>query len=1020
MASALNSKIHQPGACNGSKTAHRCGGGGSREEYTPEIHVKMCKKIAQLTKVIYALNTRNDEYEASVEALREAHQDELQNIIAETKAKLLQDQSSALEQDLQKRVQSLENALEEQKRLTEEALAESAMYKKQTKERELRAETEHAERIISLSKEMLDLKADFEKKLQHRNQELSESPQNESRGFAKDNPNAEEDLAQSRSEEMQKAHRELEKLRAENQQLSKDYALKAKQLQATYERENEAVKKAMQQSVAEALRQWQQEEAELRKSFQVQEMALQAQVKRLEIDLQSKCQRISDLKKYSLKLKEKIQDLDIQLRAAQRENLESKNTAKILGEKLAIATEKLMLQECQILQETDEMKTLFSSQNEADVFKTPSFCLQQEQLSITECTCAKRSEDAQAKEAGAAFERGYLKQKHEIELQKLRHQTEEVRTHLREQLVKGLEDLVKKHTMEIKSTQSSMEAERKKLQKEVQKQLEEMKKKSENEMKRLEEEKAALNMKLHDSFLEEQCFKLNELSKTPPEGRKCQEQLAVEIETNKEEEERLERPCRWRDNKQPPLLKEEASQTQTLQEDWQNQRASLQAQISQMKQALEQSAHNYREDLQELKQLSDKEREKLFRELQDHIKQSQTAKAQLEASHQEALKIMEDAKNQELKEVEERLKKEYNHTFQIQHQSHQLELQALEEKASKDLQGERERIQKQQALLLDSLRLELSEQHASFISQQKEIEELETELKNLRGLKKQQEGSSQSQINSLTGTVEKCQREMAGLKSENSLLKETLQLLSTEAEMQKQGAIQLQERERQQRRLLEEDLQVKHKQEMETLKQDHRKEIQSMVSDFSSTQAHLQKKIVSLETDLKDAEEKLRKWESRPEDLHLISILQNRLSEREEIIKQLTEERRFQCAALPNTLSHRNRSFSFNPHPGYLTPSMKKKKMEEVPSRVVSVPNLASYAKNLLSGDLSSKRNAAPITKSPSLDPSSSCVRSGHQPVKSPDAKTATRTEDNETTQAKEVQKQGSQHQEWFTKYFSF
>ncbi|XP_068925367.1 protein FAM184B isoform X2 [Petaurus breviceps papuanus] len=919
MASALNSKIHQPGACNGSKTVHRCGGGGSREEYTQEMHVKMCKKIAQLTKVIYALNTRNDEYEASVEALREAHQDELQNLAAETKAKLLQDSG----QDLQKRVQSLENALEEQKRLTEEALAESAMYKKQTKERELRAETEHAERIISLSKEMLDLKADFEKKLQHRNQESSESPQNEGRGLAKENLNNEEDLAQSHTEEMQKAHRELEKLRAENQQLSKDYALKAKQLQVTYERENEAVKKAMQQSVAEALRQWQQEETELRKSFQVQEMALQAQVKRLEIDLQSKCQRISDLKKYSLKLKEKIQDLDIQLRAAQRENLESKNTAKILGEKLAFATEKLMLQECQILQETDEMKTFLSSQNEADVFRTPSVYLQQEQLSITECTCAKRSEDVQTKEAGAAFEREYLKQKHEIELQKIRHQTEEVRTHLREQLVKGLEDLVKKHTLEIKSTQSSMEAERKKLQKEVQKQLEEMKKKSENEMKRLEDEKVTLNMKLQDSLLEEQCFKLNELSKTPLEGRKCQEQLAVEIETNNEEEERLERPRRWKDNKQHPLLKEEACQTQTLPEDWQNQRASLQAQLSQMKQALEQSAHNYREDLQELKQLSDQEREKLFWELQDHIKQSQAAKAQLETSHKEALKTMEEAKNQELKEVEERLKKEYNHTFQIQLQSHQLELQALEEKASKDLQGERERIQKQQALLLDSLRLELSEQHASFISQQKEIEELETELKNLRGLKKQQARSSLSQINSLTGTVEKCQREMAGLKNENSLLKETLQLLSAEAEMQKQGAIQLQERERQQRRLLEEDLQVKHKQEMETLKQDHRKEIQSMVSDFTSTQAHLQKKIVSLETDLKGAEEKLRKWESRPEDLHLISILQNRLSEREEIIKQLTEERRFQCAALPNTLSHRNRSFSFNPHPGYLTPSMK-------------------------------------------------------------------------------------------------
>ncbi|OWK06991.1 hypothetical protein Celaphus_00018642 [Cervus elaphus hippelaphus] len=84
-------------------------------------------------------------------------------------------------------------------------------------------------------------------------------------------------------------------------------------------------------------------------------------------------------------------------------------------------------------------------------------------------------------------------------------------------------------------------------------------------------------------------------------------------------------------------------------------------------------------------------------------------------------------------------------------------------------------------------------------------------------------------------------------------------------------------------------------------------------------------------------------------------------------------------------MSHRNRSFSFNPHPGYLTPSMKKKKVEEVPSRVVSVPNLASYAKNFLRGDLSSRINAPPITKSPSLDP-------GHKMMIQPNPKKSNRS----------------------------
>lgn len=53
-----------------------------------------------------------------------------------------------------------------------------------------------------------------------------------------------------------------------------------------------------------------------------------------------------------------------------------------------------------------------------------------------------------------------------------------------------------------------------------------------------------------------------------------------------------------------------------------------------------------------------------------------------------------------LQETEERLKREFNETFKIQHQSHRLEIQTLEEKAKKELHYELEQIQKQQTLLL--------------------------------------------------------------------------------------------------------------------------------------------------------------------------------------------------------------------------------------------------------------------------------------------------------------------------------
>lgn len=64
-----------------------------------------------------------------------------------------------------------------------------------------------------------------------------------------------------------------------------------------------------------------------------------------------------------------------------------------------------------------------------------------------------------------------------------------------------------------------------------------------------------------------------------------------------------------------------------------------------MQRALEQCTGSYREDLRQLQQLSDQERQRL----QDSLQQSQAAKAQLEASHQRALRALDKAKTQELK-----------------------------------------------------------------------------------------------------------------------------------------------------------------------------------------------------------------------------------------------------------------------------------------------------------------------------------------------------------------------------------
>lgn len=43
-----------------------------------------------LCQVIYALNTKNDEHEAAIATLKEAHEEEVQQILSETREKILQ------------------------------------------------------------------------------------------------------------------------------------------------------------------------------------------------------------------------------------------------------------------------------------------------------------------------------------------------------------------------------------------------------------------------------------------------------------------------------------------------------------------------------------------------------------------------------------------------------------------------------------------------------------------------------------------------------------------------------------------------------------------------------------------------------------------------------------------------------------------------------------------------------------------------------------------------------------------
>jgi hypothetical protein len=55
---------------------------------SPDLHHKMCKKIALLTKVIYHLNIKNEDHESDVAVLKKQHADEMESVSREAADKL--------------------------------------------------------------------------------------------------------------------------------------------------------------------------------------------------------------------------------------------------------------------------------------------------------------------------------------------------------------------------------------------------------------------------------------------------------------------------------------------------------------------------------------------------------------------------------------------------------------------------------------------------------------------------------------------------------------------------------------------------------------------------------------------------------------------------------------------------------------------------------------------------------------------------------------------------------------------
>ncbi|XP_034380416.2 protein FAM184A isoform X9 [Arvicanthis niloticus] len=506
---------------------------GHNMDYSQDMHLKMSKKIAQLTKVIYALNTKNDEHDSAIQALKDAHEEEIQQILAETREKILLYKSKVTEElDLKRKIQVLEASLEDHVKMKQEALTEFAAYKRRVEDMQLCAEAQHVQRIVTMSREVEEIRKKFEERLRSFGQ-LQVQFENDKQSALEDlrtthrlkvqellksqqDHSASVNLGQEKAEELHRLEVEalnntLEELRLEKKALIEEYEGKLSKAQLFYERELDNLKRS-QLFTAESLQASRDKEADLRKEFQGQEAILRKTIGKLKTELQmvqdeassllDKCQKLQmalataennvqvlqkqldDAKEGEMALLSKHKEVESELAAA-RERLQEQASDLVLK-----ASHIGMLQATQMTQEVT-IKDLESEKSRAN----ERLCQLEEERAFLQSRT--QSLDEEQKQQVLELEKKVNEAKrtqqeyYEMELKNLQNRLEGEVAQLNEAHGKTLEELARKHHMALEAVHSNASKDRIKLQMELEEQYK-------KEKLSLEEDKTQLQLELEN------------------------------------------------------------------------------------------------------------------------------------------------------------------------------------------------------------------------------------------------------------------------------------------------------------------------------------------------------------------------------------------------------------------------------------------------------------------------------------------------------------------------------------------
>ncbi|XP_032441487.1 protein FAM184A isoform X1 [Xiphophorus hellerii] len=511
---------------------------GVAMEYTQDLHLRMSKKIAQLTKVIYALNTKNDEHEAAIATLKEAHEEEVQQILSETREKILQYKSKISdEMDLKKRIQSLEESMELHERMKRQALAEFESYRQRVEDMQLCTEAQHTQRVVSMSREVEEMRRSFEEKLrtfsqaqaqfeqekkaaleelkaQHRQeiQELLRSHQSQNANYSKD----QEKLGQLHKAEVDSLAERVEELKQDKKRLVDEYEAKLSKAQAFYERELEAMKRT-QQLTADNLLAWKRTEAELRREFQTQEAALQKTLGKLRTELARVTDEARENREKSHKLQAALSTAESSTKDLTKQLDEVTQNSEIIEIRqkeaeceLEAARDRVQQQATEILLKASQISSLQATQmtqeaairdldNERSRLKDKVLRMEEEREALQS---QSKALEERHKQQIQSLEKTLHEEKtsHEKDMRSVRAHYEEEASQMKDGQARALEEVAKKHRVTLENTLTTAEKDKNRL-------LAELEQQFEKERLSLEEQKTLLSQQL-DEMREELTSKL--------------------------------------------------------------------------------------------------------------------------------------------------------------------------------------------------------------------------------------------------------------------------------------------------------------------------------------------------------------------------------------------------------------------------------------------------------------------------------------------------------------------------------